>query len=489
MSSQMYIDNLSVSQCLRKLSRRIGLHSIQGRLTSIAVLFILGTSITIGIVGFRFAVNFERHRFGEHFDLLATNLAGNAELGVVLGNEKMLQRLTDNMLSVRDVHLVEIISSSGKLIIRRASADAIDQLGYATAPVIAQNFDATNSIFLDNPMAEKELGTVRIGYSLAAIEQLKQQLAFGFVVISVIFGVISLFFYWRLSRAIRAPLSGVLKVAGQVSQGQMDVRADGGTLQETVTLARAFNDMLDALQQQRREIKQANELAAQQQILAEVGKFSLTVAHEIKNPLAIINGSLEILRKDDPLKPELKKRMIGFIDDEIVRMNRLIENFLLFARPQPSILQPITVENLSKQLIQHINLLDGSIGIITSVDADDLKIELQCDVSQFERALFNVIRNAIEVSTSSSQVSVEICSDASHIKFKVCDQGSGVDLGQVQQMFTPFFTTKARGTGLGLAITHEIIKAHNGTIQVSNNQAGGACFTLSVPTALGSTCD
>ena len=481
MNSRINRGRVTVCQWLRRLSRRIGLHSIQGRLTAIAVLFILGTSVIMGVVGFRFAANFERQRFGEHFELLATNLADNAELGVVLGNEKMLQSLCDNMLALRDVQSVEIIASTGEPLIRRVAVNLSRQLGYATAAVVSKNLDAANSPFLESLQTNQHLATVTIGYSLDAIEQLKQKLAIGFLSSSFILGLVPLFFYWRLSRAIRAPLDEVLSVAGQVSQGDMDVRVDGGTLLETETLAQAFNEMLDALQQQRREIKQANELAAQQRILAEMGKFSLTVAHEIKNPLTIISGSLEILRKDQPDKPELKKRMIGFIDDEIVRINRLIENFLLFARPQPSAFQLYSVEALIKQLTQRIILLDNTISVTGKISAAELATTLQCDLSQFERAMFNVIRNAIEVSPTPAQVRIEIGCNANQLQFKIFDHGSGIKHEQMQQLFTPFFTTKAKGTGLGLSITHDILKAHNGTIQVQNNEDGGACFTLALP--------
>ncbi|MDY0189349.1 MAG: ATP-binding protein [Desulfuromonas sp.] len=484
MNSQTILVSEQSGSWLRRIIQQVGLHSIQGRLTAIAVLFILGTSVVMGVVGFYFAANFERQRFAEHFELLATNLAGNAELGVVLGDEKMLQSLCDNMLALRDVQSVEILSSTGNTIIIRSEIPYSLQLGHATAVVLSQNLDVESSPFLETEQTKQQLATVRIGYSLVAVEQLKQQLAVGFFSLSFILGMVPMFFYWRLSRAIRAPLDGVLRVAGQVSRGNMDVRADGGTLLETETLARAFNEMLDALQQQRREIKRANELAAQQRVLAEMGKFSLTVAHEIKNPLAIISGSLEIIRKDQPDNPELKKRMIGFIDDEIVRINRLIENFLLFARPQPSSFQRYNVEYLIKQLIQRIALLDKNINVTSQISSTELNCMLQCDLSQFERALFNVIKNAVEVSSSASQVRVEIGCNAHQLYFKIFDHGMGIDPGQVQQMFTPFFTTKAKGTGLGLSITNDILKAHKGTIQVENNSDGGLCFTLSLPLSM-----
>ena len=478
------LSNARLRQSLRALSRRLGLNSIQGRLTSIAVFFILGTALIMGLFGFRFAVDFERQRFADHFQLLATNLAGNAELGVLLGNRDILQGLTDNMLALRDVERVEILDNQGQILIRRQGSRPQPQLGFVSAPVFAQTLDVDQNPFLagENSPAQP-LGEVRIGYSLAAIDELKRQLAGGFVLLSLLLGMVPLFFYWRLSKAIRAPLQDVLDVAGKVSRGQMTVRAEGGTLQETETLARAFNEMLDALQQQRRQIRQANEEAARQRVLAEVGKFSLTVAHEIKNPLAIINGSLAILRRQEPVDPELKTRMFGYIDEEIVQMNRLIEDFLLFARPQATALQPLSVADIVRQLSQRLRLLDADVRIDDQLDDAQRQFQVLCDQAQFERALFNVIRNALEMSPEPGSVSIQVTLADPWLNVAVKDSGPGVNKAQQRTMFDPFVTTKAKGTGLGLAIAQDVITAHQGQITVSNNPDGGACFTLSLPLA------
>jgi len=447
----------------------------------IAFVFIVGTTVGMGAVGFHYTVTFEKARFAEHFKLLASYLASNSELGVLLGDEKMLSGLCENMLLIQSVQHVEIVDNKGGQIIQRSNRQSQSPLVYVEAAVYSRSMGATDSPFLIENSGAVTLGKVIIGYSLVGLQQLKQQLAYAFIFLSLLLALVPAILYWRLARAIRAPLQEVLDVAGQVSRGQMDVRADGGTLEETSTLACAFNEMLDALQQQRRQIKAANDLASQQRVLAEVGQFSLTVAHEIKNPLAIISGSLEILRKKKQQPPEVQAKMFSYIDEEIERINRLIEDFLLFARPQPTVLRPVAAADLFRKLVQRIKLLNTAVDVHQEEFDLSCCLAVECDLAQFERALFNVIRNAIEISSVPEKVQVTIACTPTHLEFKVRDDGPGVKANQVKKMFTPFFSTKAKGTGLGLAIVGDTIKVHRGIIRVKNNYNGGACFILSLP--------
>jgi signal transduction histidine kinase len=287
--------------------------------------------------------------------------------------------------------------------------------------------------------------------------------------------------YWLLSRAINAPLLSLLSVASQVSNGQVDVRAKSSSLREIDTLSRSFNEMLDALASQRQKLDAANEAMARQQVLAEVGKFSMTVAHEIKNPLAIIKGGVDILRKDGPIEPAIKERMMRFVDEEIVRINKLIEDFLLFARPRPPAFQARPVSELVDSLVQRVKLIDPTIEVELEVNEEQRRLEVQCDLGLLERALLNVVRNASEASAGREPVCLGIAYSQGCLVFNVVDDGPGINPDEISRIFEPFFTRKAKGTGLGLAIARNVMNAHGGQITVANRAQGGASFTLSVP--------
>lgn len=457
------------------------LNSIQGRLTAIAFFFIIGTAVTMGVAGFRLTVNFENERFRDHFSLLASYLASNAELGVLLGNQRILEGLTENMLAVSDVQEVRILGKNGEVILRRAHDNLPPELDSVSAPVVSQAMEMGDSPFLAPGEPEEVVGQVVISYSHAGLAQLKRLLAFRFVVVSLLLAVVPVVLYWMLSRAISSPLLGLLAVASQVSRGRMDVRARGGSLHETNTLAGAINEMLDALEAQRHKLDEAHAAMARQQVLAEVGKFSMIVAHEIKNPLAIIKGSLDVLKKEGPPDPGLKEQMMGFLDGEIERINKLIEDFLLFARPQTPALRPVVIGDLMGDLAQRLRFMAGNIRVEMDIPAGQGGRELRCDHGLLERALLNIVRNGLEVSRGDDTVRVGIVCTDRRLLFTVQDNGPGVPAEDLPRIFEPFYSTKAKGTGLGLAIAKDVVKAHGGTISVVNRDGGGACFTISLP--------
>lgn len=456
------------------------INSIQGRLTAIALFFIVATAVAMGVAGFRLTVHFENQRYRDHFSLLASYLARNSELGVLLGNQKILEQLTVSMLAVSDVQLVEILDRSGKVIMRSAHDNPPLALGSVSAPVVASRMEPRDSPFLEQG-EEEVLGQVVISYSHAGLDRLKKELAFRFVLVSLGLALAPVLMYWLLARAINAPLLGLLAVAAQVSRGRMDVRAHGGSLAEINTLASAINEMLDAIESQRRKLNEANAAMARQQVLAEVGKFSMIVAHEIKNPLAIIKGSLDVVRKEGPIDAGMKATLMGFLDEEIERINKLIEDFLLFARPKEPVLQGMGVAGVVSSLVQRMQLLSGGVQVSQEIPVEENGAELRCDPHLLERALLNIVRNAIEASPEGGGVRVSIVCADRRLVFTVRDSGPGIAAEALPRIFEPFFSTKAKGTGLGLAIAKEVINAHGGNISAANNKGGGACFTVSLP--------
>lgn len=464
---------------MNPLLKRLGLYSIQGRLTAIAFFFILVTALTLGVAGYRFTVEFESNRYRDHFALLASYLAGNAELGVLLGNQQILAGLGKNMLNVQDVLQVEIVDNQGRQLMLRSKPDVPAELIQISAPVMAQNLSSDDAPFL-GPQSEKQtLGQVRLSYARSGLVELKKTLALRFLILSPLLAIVPAILYWRVSRAIRAPLKAVLYLADDVARGNMNVRATVGGLYETSVMATALNEMLDALQSQRQQLKEANAAIAHQQVLAEVGKFSMIVAHEIKNPLAVIKGSLAILRKPEPLDAQVKEQMIGYVDEEIGRVNKLVEDFLLFARPRTPAFREILVLDLVANLAERLRLLDSRVLVLVDVPADLMEAPLQCDIALLERALFNVVRNALEASDANVQVVAD--ANEQYLSFSVRDQGQGFNPAEIDSVFEPFFSTKAKGTGLGLAIAKEVIDTHQGQISARNQQNGGACIELKIP--------
>ena len=456
------------------------LDSLRTRMIGVGLLFIIGTSVLMGFVTNRLTTNFLSIRFHENFRLLSSYLAKNAELGVLLNDKAMLEQLGRNMLEQKDVQAVKIVTESG-LVLVDLQNDLLDKYNteHVESPIETLKM-GNESMFLTDINQYEEMGKVILTYSKNELDHLKKSLAKRFILISLILSTIPVVIYWFLAKSIVAPLNDILEVSKAVTGGSMEVRARGGHLQETRTLAKAFNEMLSALAKQREQLEYVHAEMSRQQTLAEVGKFSMMVAHEIKNPLAIIKGSIDILKKDTS-DLETKKIMLHYLGDETNRINRLIEDFLQFAKPKKPHFVEIDANTLVLDLSSKLDLFHIADSGRLKIKTENAPCVLPLDPYLMERAMLNIVRNALEISGKDGVVIIETETDAETWKMRIKDSGPGIKPTDLPRIFEPFFTTKAKGTGLGLAMTKDIVESHHGEIKVWNQDNGGACFEINLP--------
>ena len=449
--------------------------SIQTRFTGVAFIFIIGTALTIGIVGVRLTTGFLTARFHENFKILAKYMARNSELGILLNDKLMLQRLAHNMLEQENISSVTITSVEGRVLANEVNAGIHIDVTQVEAPVIAFQIN-DDSMFLYGNTEGEQIGNVVLTYSMETLTELKEDMVSQFIIASILLAIIPIICYLYLVKSIAAPLRDLVRISKDVSQGRMNVRAKGGNLQETRTLSATFNEMLSSLQRQRKELKDVYEEMSRQETLAEVGKFSMLIAHELKNPLAIIKGSFDILKKDN-IDKETRKNMLLYQEEELERINILVEDFLIYARPKTPLLVPTEMNSFVRDLAGKMDFIDKkSRTVHTDIDVD--KSVLPCDHNLMERAMFNIIRNAFEACKNDSYIEVITTNYSKFWSFIVKDRGTGIKDEKLTEIFNPFVTTKAKGTGLGLAMVKDIVKAHNGVITAGNRKNGGAWFKI-----------
>lgn len=218
----------------------------------------------------------------------------------------------------------------------------------------------------------------------------------------------------------------------------------------------------------------------EQECLAAVGQLAASVAHEIKNPLAGIRGACEIISdgftREDP-KKELAEEVLRQVD----RLNRTVQELLIFARPQR--LKPAVVD-LNDLLGRVLNVLrdDGESKHVTLVRefAPGLPHVL-VDPQQVEQVFFNVVLNAIQVQADTGRVEVATEASDGQVRVRVRDAGPGIPDDVLEHIFEPFFTTRAKGTGLGLAIVRKIVEGHRGTVDVETEVGRGTTVVVSFP--------
>jgi two-component system, NtrC family, sensor histidine kinase HydH len=229
-------------------------------------------------------------------------------------------------------------------------------------------------------------------------------------------------------------------------------------------------------------LKQAKAQLLEEETLAAVGRLSSAIAHEIRNPVAMISSSLSMARKCS-LDSDQRDEMCEIAAREADRLEKLTTDFLTYARPRRPETSPTAVYDTLAYVASVCRAHAGSRQVSIEVEAAD-SLEAELDPPQIQQALLNLVMNAVEASPRGGAVRLKSDWDGfSEVKISVTNSGPPIPEPVLQRIFEPFFTTRARGTGLGLAIARNIAKAHNGDLSVTSNQPDNICFCLRLPAA------
>lgn len=233
--------------------------------------------------------------------------------------------------------------------------------------------------------------------------------------------------------------------------------------------------------------------------LAAVGEMAAKIAHEVRNPLAAISGSVQILSKDvgDPAAPD-PSRLMEIVVREADRLSGLITDFLDYARPKPVRRERVDLGELVADVVEMVATAAPP-HVEVQVSVDDGDVHASCDADQLRQVVWNLCRNAIEAMVDAGVVRLSIARGAAPsqeraaggrsmalgvrtgVRLEIEDEGSGIDASTRSRLFEPFFTTKRGGTGLGLAMVHRIVEAHGGEIEVEARAERGTRFVVWLP--------
>ncbi len=454
--------------------------NFQQRLLAGVVMLIITTTVTLGFVGSHLAASFLRQRFEDRMSFLAKYLALNAELGILIDDEAMLRRLAKNLLSEKDVVTVIITDPAGRELVKtRKEATDSSSKRIVSATVRLTN-QGENLAFLKNQASDQSIGKVTLIYSVAGIKQLQTRLRNRYVLAAFGLGLLGLIGFFLFSRSLLAPLSALVKASRQVAAGDLDTRIKGGALPETKELAEAFNSMLESLAESRRNLEKTYQEMIEQRSLAKVGRFALTVAHEVKNPLGIIKGALDILKKPE-IDQNLRATMIQYVEDEVRRLNKLIQDFLDFSRPGKLIFKGTDVGALLRELVERVSIEWTDKGMKFNTKLPHTSCIVLADADMLSRALLNIIKNACEACGEEGSILIKAWRQGPSLIITISDTGPGIDQEARGKLFDPFFTTKAKGTGLGLAFARQVIEAHGGQIDLLEDSKEGTTFKIVLP--------
>jgi two-component system, NtrC family, sensor histidine kinase PilS len=221
--------------------------------------------------------------------------------------------------------------------------------------------------------------------------------------------------------------------------------------------------------------------------LASLGELSAGLAHEVRNPLAALSGAAQMLSEPEDRDTVDTGKAVSAEDQkllEVIRretkhLDRLVSDFLVFARPpQPSLAEG----DLSEIVSSTVEAFQASEQLGERVLVCSLaQLHVRFDSAQIRQVIWNLLRNAVEATGPQGRVSVQLRADGESVLLEVADDGPGIPAEFRERIFEPFFTTKERGTGLGLALVGRIIGAHGGTIELDAAMAKGTRFVVRLP--------
>lgn len=220
--------------------------------------------------------------------------------------------------------------------------------------------------------------------------------------------------------------------------------------------------------------------------LAAVGELASGLAHEIRNPLASISGSVQLMGKDKGLAGS-EAGLMRIVLREAKRLNELITKFLNYARPSPSSAEEFGIKDLIEGVVASFKNspeLPENLEVQIEVTSE---IKMLTDRNLVEQILWNLLVNASQAMPDSSGGKITISAESisgNNLRFLISDTGKGIEPENMGKIFTPFFTTKEGGAGLGLATVYRVVEALGGSISVNSIPGEGTSFTIELPTEL-----
>ncbi len=319
--------------------------------------------------------------------------------------------------------------------------------------------------------------------------------------VTIILGAILLasFMSYLLMRTIARPLKELKKGFETISKGNLDHEVSVRDRGVIGSLATSFNRMSQSLKKSRKELERTYRILAEKEKMAALGQLTAGIAHEIKNPLAIMLSSAQVVVNQN--KPEeMRQEAANYIIEEIKRLNKTLENFLAFARPARSDLVDCDLVEVLEKTIDSMEkqLQEAGIKVDWGVEGNLPLCRADCD--QMRQVFINLLLNAVYAMPEGGRLTIR-CSkkpagewlfsgntrlqpgiDAPcFVRISISDTGIGIAPEDVDKIFEPFFSLRDGGTGLGLATVYQILKMHHAGIAVSTRPGKGSTFVLIFP--------
>jgi signal transduction histidine kinase len=334
--------------------------------------------------------------------------------------------------------------------------------------------------------APKVLGVLNVNYALAGPEaQIYATSQFFSLSMLVMIGLLTVGVLMIFQRFVRRPLRELSAKMAQVEAGDLSAHLDSSRPDEIGQLMESFNSMVERLNRAQAELEQYHfQQMERADRLASVGEMSAGIAHEIKNPLAAINGAITVLASDFPAD-DPRHDVIAKVLEQIARLDRVTTDLLYFGKPGKPAFTWVDVNDLLKNTLFFVAQHPEARKVHHVQELTRNLSPVWVDEKQLQQVFFNIIINAIQAMQSGGTLLIHtdqcLVDGQQVVQVVIGDSGPGIPPENLERIFTPFFTTKTQGTGLGLAICRQLIEYQGGKIKVTSRLGEGTRVTILLP--------
>lgn len=290
-----------------------------------------------------------------------------------------------------------------------------------------------------------------------------------------------------LARTLIRPMERLEQGIKTISRGDLDCRVRVTSPDLAGSMAAAVNDMARSLAQSRDALKKSLMELAEKEKMAALGQLTAGIAHEIKNPLGIIQGSAEIMA-DDTKPLAMRQKAARFVIDEVERLNRTITEFFAFARPPEPLFRRVSLAAILEETLELCSEACVEQGVVTDKDFAAGSLSCTVDPDLVHQVFMNLILNALAAMPNGGTLSCRTekrdgrpGEDHGWLAVVIRDNGEGIGAEHLEQIFEPFVSFRDQGIGLGLSVVRQIMTLHHGKIDVCSEPGHGTTFTLLFP--------
>jgi signal transduction histidine kinase len=356
-----------------------------------------------------------------------------------------------------------------------------------------------NTLILNRPecfqchdKGKKIIGVLTVANSLKEMDTMISKIEIHSIILAIIIIIfLSFALGFLFLKFINVPIKKLTETMKKAEEGDFTVRVNVKGRDEMGSLAENLNIMIEKLQLAKQEAEQYHqELVQRADRMASIGELASGIAHEIRNPLAGVQGAIQILAEGFP-KEDPRTQVTDEIQKQIFKLERLVKELLNYAKPVPANYLPTDINQLADKVLSFFITQRGR--------SEDFKIEKNffsslpktlVDPSSMEQAFLNIILNAqkampkggtFTVSTHAFPQRKDDGKEARDVQIIFEDTGIGIPPENLPKIFNPFFSTRPDGTGLGLSITKNIVEQSGGKIEVKSQVNGGTKFIITLP--------